>query len=152
MDPSYKPHIALDKYSTMQHFVTEMCTYVYISVTKWCIVGVGYLSNALWTLHSRSYIDCSFDNQVTLTDMGKITDFKRQHDTAKLEPCAYKSWDVLHVCNLEAICFLCAKYQSNFRVLLTKAQTGSLFVQGSHQAAVISGSVSVKCGNFVRNS
>ena len=23
----------------MHHFVTEMCTYVHISVTKWCIVG-----------------------------------------------------------------------------------------------------------------
>ena len=33
---------------TMHHFVTEMCTCVHISVTKWCIVG--YLSNALWGL------------------------------------------------------------------------------------------------------
>ena len=24
---------------TMHHFVTEMCTCVYISVTKWCIIG-----------------------------------------------------------------------------------------------------------------
>ena len=32
----------------MYHFVTEMCTYVHISVTKWCIVG--YLSDALWDL------------------------------------------------------------------------------------------------------
>ena len=32
---------------TMHHFVTEMCTQVYISVTKWCIVG--YFSDALWS-------------------------------------------------------------------------------------------------------
>ena len=114
MDPSYKPHIALDTYSTMQHFVTEMCTYVHISVTKRCIVGVGYLSNALWTLHSRSYIDCSFDNQVTLTDIGKITDFKRQHDTAKLEPCAHKSWDILHVGNLEPSVFCVQNISQTF--------------------------------------
>ena len=35
-------------YPIMQHFVTEMCTCVPISVTKWCIVG--YLSDALWDL------------------------------------------------------------------------------------------------------
>ena len=33
-------------YPTMNHFVTEMCTGVHISVTKWCIVG--YLSDAWW--------------------------------------------------------------------------------------------------------
>ena len=33
---------------TMHYFVTEMCTCVHISITKWCIVG--YLSNALWDL------------------------------------------------------------------------------------------------------
>ena len=32
----------------MHHFVTEMCTCVHISVTKWYIVG--YLSDALWDL------------------------------------------------------------------------------------------------------
>ena len=36
--PSYKSHNTLDEYPTM-HFVTEMCTHVHISVTKWCIVG-----------------------------------------------------------------------------------------------------------------
>ena len=33
---------------TMHHFVTEMCTCVHISVTKWCIVE--YLINSLWDL------------------------------------------------------------------------------------------------------
>ena len=33
-------------------FVTEMCTCVHISVTKWCIVG--HLSNVLWDLWDES--------------------------------------------------------------------------------------------------
>ena len=32
----------------MHHFVTEMCTHVHISVTKWCIVG--YDTDAFWDL------------------------------------------------------------------------------------------------------
>ena len=32
----------------MHHFVTEICTHVHISVTKWCIGG--YLSNASWDM------------------------------------------------------------------------------------------------------
>ena len=39
--------------STIHHFVTEMCTYVHISVTKWCIVG--YLSNALWDFSAPNF-------------------------------------------------------------------------------------------------
>ena len=41
MDPSHKSLNVLYKYPTMHHFVTEMCTHVYISITKWCIVGYG---------------------------------------------------------------------------------------------------------------
>ena len=44
IDQAHKSHNAPDEYPTMQHFVTEMCTYVHISVTKCCIVG--YPSNA----------------------------------------------------------------------------------------------------------
>ena len=40
------------KYPTMYHFVTEMCTHVHISVTKWYIVGYG--AGALWDLRMRS--------------------------------------------------------------------------------------------------
>ena len=40
---SHKSHNASIPYPTMHHFVTEMCTCVHISVTKWCIVG--YLSD-----------------------------------------------------------------------------------------------------------
>ena len=36
----------------MHHFVTEMCTGVHISVSKWCIVG--YLSSAFWDLWDGS--------------------------------------------------------------------------------------------------
>ena len=37
--PSHKSHHAFDINPTMHHFVTEMCTFVHISVTKRCIVG-----------------------------------------------------------------------------------------------------------------
>ena len=46
-----------DRYPTMHHFVTEMCTSVHISVTKWCIVGYG--TGALWYFDNRSN-DLSF--------------------------------------------------------------------------------------------
>ena len=52
VDPSHKSHYASDKYPRMHHFVTEMCTHVHISVTKWCIVGHG--TGALWDLCNRS--------------------------------------------------------------------------------------------------
>ena len=39
---------------TMHHFVTEMCTHVHISVTKWCVVG--YLSNVLCHLWDVSIV------------------------------------------------------------------------------------------------
>ena len=45
IDPSHKSHNASDKYPTMHHFVTEMCTYVHISVTKWCIMGYRTVVN-----------------------------------------------------------------------------------------------------------
>ena len=48
IDPSHKSHNASNKYPTMHHFVTEMCTHVHIVVTKWCIVGHGI--GALWDM------------------------------------------------------------------------------------------------------
>ena len=42
----YKSHNVFDKYPTMLHIVTEMCTSVHISFTKWCILGYG-------TVHCR---------------------------------------------------------------------------------------------------
>ena len=52
LDLLHKSHNAPVSYSTMHHSVTEMCTCVYISVTKWCIVG--HLSNALRDLWDGS--------------------------------------------------------------------------------------------------
>ena len=49
---SHKSRNASVLHPTMQHFVTEMCTCVHISVSKWCIVG--YLSDALWDLWDGS--------------------------------------------------------------------------------------------------
>ena len=40
-ESSHKSHNVLDRNPTMHQFVTEMCTHVHISVTKWCIVGYG---------------------------------------------------------------------------------------------------------------
>ena len=48
IDLLHKFHNAPVPYSTMHHFVTEMCTCVHISVTKWFIVGCS--SNGLWDL------------------------------------------------------------------------------------------------------
>ena len=48
IEPSHKSQNASLPYPTMQHLVTEMCTCVHISATKWCIMG--YLSGALWDL------------------------------------------------------------------------------------------------------
>ena len=52
-DPSHRSHNVLDQYPTMHHFVTEMCTHVHISVTKWCIVGYGI---GAWDLHYWSSV------------------------------------------------------------------------------------------------
>ena len=51
-DLLYKYHNAPFKYRTKHHFVTEMCTHVHISVTKWCIVR--YLSDTSWDLRDGS--------------------------------------------------------------------------------------------------
>ena len=71
IDPSKKSHNASDKYLTMHHFVTEMCTYVHISVTKWCIVGHG--TSALWDLCNRLVVlmqQLTHWGQVTHTHQG----------------------------------------------------------------------------------
>ena len=48
--PSHKSHNALHQYPTC--IVTEICTHVHISVTKWWIVGYG--NGALWGLCNMS--------------------------------------------------------------------------------------------------
>ena len=52
IDTSHKSQNASDKYPTMHHFITEMCTHVHISVIKCCIVGYG--TDAFWDLWDRS--------------------------------------------------------------------------------------------------
>ena len=49
---THKSHNTADTYLSMQHFVTEMCTHVHISVTKWCIAGYGI--GAFGDLQNRS--------------------------------------------------------------------------------------------------
>ena len=60
---SHKSHNALDKYSTMHHFVAEMCTHVHISVTKWRVVGYG--TGALWDCVFGLTDATSFDTQIS---------------------------------------------------------------------------------------
>ena len=55
IEPSHKSHNAPVPNPTMHHFVTEMCTPVHISVTKWYIVG--YLSDAFQDLWDGSIIN-----------------------------------------------------------------------------------------------
>ena len=62
IDQSHKSHNALDKYTTTHHFVTEMCTYVHFSVTKWCFVGCD--TGALRDLCNRSIV---FHSQCSAT-------------------------------------------------------------------------------------
>ena len=52
IDLLHESHNTLVPYPTMHHFVTEMCTYVYTSVTKCCIMG--YFPDALWNLWGGS--------------------------------------------------------------------------------------------------
>ena len=51
--PFHKSHNASDKYPTMHHVVTEMCTHVHISVTTCCIMG--YTTVALWDFATSLY-------------------------------------------------------------------------------------------------
>ena len=48
LDPARKINNASDKYPTMHHFVTEICTRVHIYVTKRCIVGHDTSAWDLW--------------------------------------------------------------------------------------------------------
>ena len=67
LDLLHKSHNAPVSYHKMHHFVTENCTHVHISVTKWHIVG--YLPDALWDLW-----DASVENKKKQTMVGKDVD------------------------------------------------------------------------------
>ena len=75
IDQSHTSHNAPIPYPTMHHFVTEMCTCVHISVTKWCIVG--YLSGALCNLR---YAFMTFLLQCTVQPFHNIVNFLQNGD------------------------------------------------------------------------
>ena len=66
IDLLHKINNAPVSYPAMHHFITEICTCVHISVTKWCIVGYPY--HALWDLGDGSIApNKPCRNQVTFT-------------------------------------------------------------------------------------
>ena len=78
-------HNALDKRHTIHDFVTEMCTRVHISATKWRIVGHGtgafwgiYATGLLWKLD----LQISYDERPTMVTRAPFTNMillKSQH-------------------------------------------------------------------------
>ena len=96
IDQSHKYHNAFDKYPMMHHFVTEMCTCVYISVTKWC--SVGYRTGALWDLCNMSIHWCDIFTrilqrfwhscaiEVILKDVGRIDQPHKSHHAPVPDP------------------------------------------------------------------
>ena len=76
-NPSHQSHNASDKYPTMHHFVTEMCTCVYISVIKWWIVGHG--TGALWDFCYKSigpHIYIYMNEENTSSDIWRTKTFQ----------------------------------------------------------------------------
>ena len=74
LDRSHKSHNVSDKYPTKHQFVTEMCIYVHIAVTKWCLVGHGTGATGLFAL---CCVCCGFPHD---------------HITS-----TYISWDILYI-------------------------------------------------------
>ena len=80
MHPSHKSHNASDKYPRMYHFVTEMCTHVHISVTKWCILGFVrtiYRNRRTERSHMQKWYPWHFifmrkNNNLKLVDMSHL--------------------------------------------------------------------------------
>ena len=77
IDASHKSYNALDIYLTMLRFVTEMWTWVHISVTKWSIVGYG--TGVLWDLCNRS-MGITFG--VSFTERSQLTSIEFGHGWA----------------------------------------------------------------------
>ena len=61
IDPSDKSHNALVKYSTMERFVTEMCTFR-LQNGALCGCGIG----ALWDLCNRSFANTYYTADLSL--------------------------------------------------------------------------------------
>ena len=86
IDPAHKSHNASDIYPTipppMQHFVTEMCTHVHISVAKCCIVGYG--TGALWDWCNKS-VDSKMEHpSISRGNLWVPTHVKKKGGAAKL--------------------------------------------------------------------
>ena len=62
INSSRKTQSAPDMYSTMQKFVTALCTHAHIPVTEWYIVGYG--TGALWNLLEESIVQQYTDRTV----------------------------------------------------------------------------------------
>ena len=77
VDLSYTSLNASDIHPIMHHFITKMCTRVYISVTKWCIVGYGtrcivrFYENGLFTYIRQS--NTTGSNEAIMRNMVKYT-------------------------------------------------------------------------------
>ena len=84
MNPSHRTHNASVKYSTMHHFLTEMCTHVHISVTKWWIVGYG--AGTFWGCVQQFNCEGSVYNLIFKT---LITHFTMLCELIKRRPCHY---------------------------------------------------------------
>ena len=55
IDPSHKSHNASDKYPTMHHFVTEMCTHAHFCY-KMLHCGIRHSTGAFWDLWDCSIV------------------------------------------------------------------------------------------------
>ena len=76
IDICHQSHNASDTYPTMQHFVTEMCTHVHISVTICCIVGCRTI--ALWDSCNRSTAHTLYGYSCLSPGIIKVTRYDRR--------------------------------------------------------------------------
>ena len=94
MDPSDKSHNTSDKYPTKHHFVTEMCTYVLISVMKWCIVGFVQQVQSIRVCHRDAhywdyYQDVIAWSEITQTNL-MIERYYTPHPACYRIPCGLR--------------------------------------------------------------
>ena len=88
-------NVPLAQYPTVHHFMTEVWSHVYISVTKWCIVG--YRVGALYDFCDRSIVDVIAYRTIRYNKV--ITNvFSGNNDviiTCLMWPAASKLWETL---------------------------------------------------------
>ena len=107
----YHTHNAPIPYPTMHQFVTEMCTNVHISVTKWCIMG--FLFDALWDLWD-GYINLSTRSPPTsCSRSGQLTERHvplSSHWILSSKPTSWHPSGLTSRLTLEAQSFICEYY------------------------------------------